>query len=598
MLGYGYTFKLVIVGAGAVGKTALLNRYIKRVFLEDYKMTIGVQFLFKSFFFDTAEKTGAKVSCQIWDMGGQQSFRFLRPSWYKGAKGVLLLFDITRMTTFEDLPKWVNEIKKYTVDCPIIIIGNKSDLKGLRGVDKHEARRFAKANQSVYIETSAKTGKNVDIAFSRMIIEILKKNSVEVIRIKDRDTAEFLTTTDVITQFETRYKLSDVQQGLITSEVDKILKSKPPKDIDFRFLLAGNEESQNLFLSKLFRVERIIWPPKTFSILYNTSRFKMEIASKEYQFQVFFLSNIKELIENNKLFIETCKVANGIMFFYNPNDQKEFKEVVDMCIELRNFDPKLEIILTAGSDDVSTPYYKLNQLEKKHQINNHDDYESLLAEMLINTLKRKRKISKKRKFYQDEARKLQDQLSDQESDPEDFVKNMERLVQECKEAISIENEAFSEKVSPSKNLIFISYSHEDKDPWLKRLQVHLTPLEREGIIQRWDDTLIEPGENWMNEIKSALTSAKVGIFLVSADFLASDFISKEELPFLLAAAKERGTIILPVIVGHCGFLKTEGLKDLQAINDPLRPLVDLTKGERQVVFEKVVDRVRELLSTQ
>lgn len=592
-MSYEYLFKLVIVGDGAVGKTALLNRYVKKVFLEDYRMTLGVQFLHKSFFFDTVEETGREIKCLIWDLGGQESFRVMRPTHYKGANGVLLVFDITRMTTFEDLPKWVSEIKKYTKDCPIIIIGNKSDLKDSRGVDKHEARRFAKNNQSVYIETSAKTGKNVDIAFSRIIMELLKKDSVEVIRIQDRDTAEFLTTTDVITPFETRYKLSDVQQGLITSEVDKILKSKPPKDIDFRFLLAGNEESQNLFLSKLFRVERIIWPPETFSILYNTSRFKMEIGSKEYQFQVFFLSNFKELIENNKLFIETCKVANGIMFFYNPNDQKEFKEVVNMCIELRNFFPKLEIILTTGSDDVSTPYHKLNQLEKKYKINNHDDYESLLAEMLINTLKRKKKISKKRKYYQDETRKMQDQLSDQESDPEDFWKNIERLVQEHKETISREEEAFSEKVSPSKNLIFISYSHKDSK-WLERVQTHLKPLEREGIISCWDDTLIKAGEEWRKKISQSLKTSKVAILLISPNFLASDFIANNELPPLLEVAKTRGTTILSLIISPSRFEKIESLARLQTINNPeSEPLVKLSEGEQDEVLVRLSNAVED-----
>lgn len=587
-----YVFKLVIVGDSAVGKTALFTRYITGYFKEDYKMTVGVQHNVRKYLINTAEGKGAEVTCQIWDMGGQTRFSSVRPLYYRGAFGAIIVFDLTRMTTFEDLPKWVNEIKKFTENCPIIIIGNKSDLKGLRGVDKNKARRFAKANQCEYIETSAKRGKNVDIAFSRVIIEMLKKSSVEVINIEDK------SATDVITQFETGYKLSDVQLDLIISEVDKILKSKPPKDIDFRFLIAGNEESQKLFLSNLFRVERIIWPPETFSILYNTSRFKMEIASKEYQFQVFFLSNIKELIENNELFIETCKLAKGIMFFYNPNNLKGFKEVVDMCIELRNIFPRLEIILTAGSDDVSTPYHKLNQLEKKYKINNHDDYESLLAEMLINTLKRKKKISKKRKYLQDEVRKIQDQLNDQESDLDEVVKIIDKIVQEDKEAISGENEAFSEKVSPSKNLIFISYSHEDKDPWLKRLQVHLKPLEREGLIHRWDDTLIEPGENWMNEIKSALTSAKIGIFLVSADFLASDFISKEELPSLLTAAKERGTAILSIIVSPCGFEQTKVLASLQAFNDPEEPLLQLPKGDREEVFKKVAIKVRQLISKE
>lgn len=196
---------------------------------------------------------------------------------------------------------------------------------------------------------------------------------------------------------------------------------------------------------------------------------------------------------------------------------------------------------------------------------------------------------------ENQLKEMQDQLKDQKADPYKLRKIKEFIIymEKTKRTVPLEPHMTSQK-----DLLFISYSHKDKDPWLERLQVHLKPLEKEGIIQRWDDTLIRPGKNWMNKIRSALNSAKIGIFLVSADFLASDFISKEELPPLLAAADKRGITILVVILGHCGISKTEGLKDLQYINHPSRPLVDLTEGEQQAVFEKVADEVRKLLSKE
>jgi hypothetical protein len=126
--------------------------------------------------------------------------------------------------------------------------------------------------------------------------------------------------------------------------------------------------------------------------------------------------------------------------------------------------------------------------------------------------------------------------------------------------------------------VFVSYSHRDKR-WLERLQVHLKPLVREGDIDLWDDTRIRPGADWKVEIDCALAAARVAVFLVSPDFLASDFIHDEELPVLLEAAEKRGTRILPVILNHCLYADSK-LGRFQAINSPDRPLEGLTKAGR------------------
>ena len=106
--------------------------------------------------------------------------------------------------------------------------------------------------------------------------------------------------------------------------------------------------------------------------------------------------------------------------------------------------------------------------------------------------------------------------------------------------------------------VFISYSHADKQ-WLDRLKVHLKPLEQKGAIDLWSDEKIHTGSNWKKEIKKALEEATVAVLLISADFLASDFIVNDELPPLLAAAKKEDTVILPVIVGHSSFMENESL---------------------------------------
>lgn len=147
---------------------------------------------------------------------------------------------------------------------------------------------------------------------------------------------------------------------------------------------------------------------------------------------------------------------------------------------------------------------------------------------------------------------------------------------------------------PRRTKIFISYSHRDS-PWLERLRVHLRPLERDFEADIWDDTKIESGAKWREEIERALGSSAVAILLVSADFLGSDFIAGNELPPLLRAAEDAGTVILPVILSHSGFRRHEVLSQFQAFNDPSKPMLNMSRGGQEAVFEKVAERVAELL---
>lgn len=138
-----------------------------------------------------------------------------------------------------------------------------------------------------------------------------------------------------------------------------------------------------------------------------------------------------------------------------------------------------------------------------------------------------------------------------------------------------------------RNQVFISYSHKDKR-WLDQLQVFLKPMERSGI-NTWDDTNLKAGQKWRDEIQKAVESAKVAVLLVSANFLASDFISDDELPPLLSTAEKGGAVVLPVLISPCDL--PESLSQFQAVNDPQKTLVDMKKGERDRVWLKVVKSI-------
>jgi TIR domain len=141
---------------------------------------------------------------------------------------------------------------------------------------------------------------------------------------------------------------------------------------------------------------------------------------------------------------------------------------------------------------------------------------------------------------------------------------------------------------------FISYSHSDQE-YLDRLMVHLKPLMKKGLIDIWSDKKIKTGDQWKVEIEAALTEASISILLISADFMASDFIVDNELPPILAKAEVKGTKILPVILSPCRFSREPTLNRFQAANSPSEPLSGLSFVEREVVFDKLASDIERTL---
>lgn len=162
---FDYLFKVVMIGDSGVGKSNLLSRFVDNTFNMDSKPTIGVEFATK-----TTNIEGKSIKNQIWDTAGQERFRAITNAYYRGAVGAIIAFDITKSKTFEDVQKWLGELKDNAdAGITVMLVGNKSDLTEIREVKPESIEDYANQNRLSYLETSAANGNNVNEAFTQLI---------------------------------------------------------------------------------------------------------------------------------------------------------------------------------------------------------------------------------------------------------------------------------------------------------------------------------------------------------------------------------------------------------------------------------------------
>ena len=168
---FDYLFKVVLVGDAEVGKTSLTTRFAYGTFTDGYISTLGVDFIVKSL-----PLNNYIVKLQAWDTAGQERYAGVRPIYYRGAKGALLVFDITMRQSFVNADKWYDQIRKFSGnDVPIILVGNKIDLVDSRVISTDEVQAYAAQKGMPYFETSAKTDYAVNEVFQKLAEVILSK---------------------------------------------------------------------------------------------------------------------------------------------------------------------------------------------------------------------------------------------------------------------------------------------------------------------------------------------------------------------------------------------------------------------------------------
>jgi len=169
---YDLLFKLLLIGDSGVGKSCLLLRFADDMYTESFISTIGVDFKIR-----TIQLEGKTIKLQIWDTAGQERFRTITSSYYRGAHGIIIVYDVTEMETFNNVKQWLHEIDRYASEgVNKLLVGNKADLVTKKQVETATAKELADSYGFPFLETSAKSATNVETAFMTMASEI--KNRV------------------------------------------------------------------------------------------------------------------------------------------------------------------------------------------------------------------------------------------------------------------------------------------------------------------------------------------------------------------------------------------------------------------------------------
>jgi internalin A len=633
--------KLLILGEGGAGKTTLAKKIEDSNYqLQMESSTEGVDVVQWSF---TIEG-GRQFRVNIWDFGGQEIYHATHQFFLTKRSLYLLVADTRKDDT--DFYYWLNIAELLSDNSPLLIVKNERNDRP-REINVRQLRAQFENLKDV-LSTNLATNRGLDRIKDEIkhylsklphIGSPLPKTWIQVREILETDTRSYISLDEYfricrdheVVEREDSLQLSDYLHsvGVIlhfqdepllrktvilkpqwgTDAVYKILDNKKvienlgrfsDNDIQMIWNIPEYEEMHAELLRLMIKFKLCYEIPASRGIYiapqlltenqppYDWDDFDNLLMRYTYEFMPKGILSQFIVIMHAFILEQSYVWRTGVLLSYN-----------DSRAEIIEYYGTREIqIKISGTRRKELMTIILHELDKIHS-----SYKRLKYSQLIPCNCEECSQSSNPHFYP--YKRLEKFITDKQGQiqcPNSYqMVNVRRLIDDVisDDKLSLDRKMFMSQRSGSRTVerskVFISYSHKDKE-WLMKVQTHLKVLENIGIdINIWDDSQIKPGMRWREEIENALSSAKVAILLVSTDFLASDFISKNELPPLLKAAEKDGATILPLLLRPSLFIQHPQLKEFQSVNSPLKPLSTLSEGEQDAILVSLMQRVVELM---
>lgn len=643
-----YEAKMLIVGEPGAGKTTLARKLQDSdcCLPEENETTKGIEV--KPYYFPYKTRYSKKFRLNLWDFGGQEIYKATHRFFLSKLSLYVLVADSRNEDT--DFNYWLHTVEMFGGDSPLLIVFNEK-YQRKRNVDiSAMKKRFSNIVEVIEVDFAEKNTNRLDLIKKEIEHQVAKLPHIgspipatwKAIR-KDleKKKKEFITRQDY---------LKICKKHGLKKPKDALLLSRYFHDIGVFLHFQDDDVLNNTIFLKPNWATNAVYKVLDHELLnQNCGRFKKKEA------KIIWSDEEYELIRNELLrLMQRFKLAYRV----KKSHQYIVPERLPMTQPDYPWDKRNNLHLRYQYD-IFMPKGILAQfiVQSHHHIGNHNlvwsrgvvlEKDGTEAEVIEDHEKRSIQIRISGKNSRDFLTILMEEFDQinglyekmkveklipcnceqcQQSETPHFFnhKNLKKRIEDRKETIECDRsyepvnvrglvEAVLDEqlenpyqrgmiMSPQQKTtkpiertkVFVSYSHKDKE-WLERVRENLKVLENEGIdINLWDDTQIKAGMKWRDEIENALAETKVAILLISTQFLASDFICKDELPPLLKAAENDGATILPVILKPCRFAKNKELSVFQAVNDPNRVLTKQSEDEQDEILLALSDRIEELI---